>query len=116
MARDGGRDPYDDGGGSGMRYLVMGLIAVIIGLVVAIIILAGSDSGNDQTGSETNPIPTRPVEPDDEDSGGVTPEPEPTPDEGGDGGSDGGSSGGGSSGGVSPQGGSSGSGSGGIGP
>lgn len=116
MARGDGRDPYDDGGGRSMRYLVMGLIAVIIGLVVAIIVLAGSENGNDQTGSQTVPVPTRPEPSEESDSGGVTPEPVPKPDEGGGTTPDDGGSSGGSSGGVSPGGGSSGSGSGGISP
>lgn len=99
-----------------MRYLVLGLLAVIVGLVVAIIILAGSEGGTDQTGT---PVPVRPETPDTpNDSGGVTPEPEPepTPDPAPDGGGSGGN--GGSSGGVTPGGGtgSSGGSSGGISP
>ncbi len=116
MARGDRRDQYDDDGRRHMRYLVVGLIAVIIGLVAAIVILAGSDNGSNQTGSETPAIPTRPADPND-DSGGVTPEPEPEPEpEPDNGGStpDGGGSG--SSGGVSPGGTSGGTGSGGIGP
>ncbi|MGA1213056.1 MAG: hypothetical protein ACO3ZZ_04925, partial [Solirubrobacterales bacterium] len=96
MARGSGRDPYDDDGRRHMRYLVIGLIAVIIGLVVAIIVLAGSDSGSDQTGSQTPDLPAREDQTDEGDSGGVTPEPEPepAPDDGGttpDGGDSGGS-------------------------
>ena len=118
MARGNGRDPYDEDGRRHMRYLVVGLIAVIIGLVVAIIVLAGSDGGSEQTGSETPDLPTRPVDPDGGDSGGVTPDPEPDPepDDGGTTPDGGGSGGSGSSGGVSPGDSSSGTGSGGIGP
>ena len=119
MARGDRRDQYDDDGRRHMRYLVVGLIAVIIGLVAAIVVLAGSDNGSNQTGSETPAIPTRPTDPN-EDSGGVTPEPEPEPepepDDGGTAPDGGGSGGSGSSGGVSPGGTTGGTGSGGIGP
>lgn len=131
MARNDGRDPYDDDGRRRTRFLVLGLIAVIIGLVIAVIVLAGSEEGSDRTGSETVPLPTEQTRPETPDSGGVTPEPESdpdtgggtapeeggtTPDEGGGTVPDGGSADQGASGGVAPGGTPSGSGSGGISP
>ena len=95
--------PHD--GRRHMRYLVGGLIAVIIGLVIAIVVIAGNDGGTQEnTGAPEQTRPILPAEPDPEDSsGGVTPEEEnPSPEPSPDGGESGGSSGGGS-GGVSPE-------------
>ena len=80
-----------------LRYLVIGLLAVIAGLIVAVIIISGSDSsdsesmGTTDTPAVVDPTP-EPVTPTgetgsagdtaatDTDSGGVSPE--PTPDTG----------------------------------
>ena len=112
IMRDDDRDP---GRGNGqyspedkqkhLRYLLIGLLAVIIGLVIAIFVISGGDDG-DTVPAGTTDVPAVtgdtgvvPVAPTGEtgatgettttdetgtttDSGGVTPEPEPVPDTG----------------------------------
>lgn len=95
----GGQGGPDDGRRH-MRYLVGGLIAVIIGLIIAIVVIAGNDGGTEEnTGAPEQTRPIVPAEPDPGDaSGGVTPEEgNTTPEPSGDGGESGGS------GGVSPE-------------
>jgi len=138
MRNDDDRDPRRDDGNQytpedkqkHLRYLLIGLAAVIVGLVIAILVISGgNDSDPVPTGTTDLPAVTGdtgvvPVTPTGEtgptgdtgtttDSGGVTPTPEPvpvpdtgptTPDSGGvtpDGGSSGTDSGS-SSGGISP--------------
>lgn len=62
--------PEEPGGGrphGNMRLLVAGLIAVIVGLVVAILVIASGDGGEDTTSSvptiTTEPTETEPTEP-----------------------------------------------------
>jgi hypothetical protein len=63
-----------DGGHGNMRLLVAGLIAVIVGLVIAIVVIAGGDGDNDtvSTPSEITTLPTT--------TGGTTTEPTTTTD------------------------------------
>jgi hypothetical protein len=61
--------PPDDGGDGrprgNLRLLVAGLIAVIVGLVIAIIVIAGDDGGSDTvpTPTELSTLPTESAPP-----------------------------------------------------
>lgn len=137
IMRNDDRDPHGDDGQytpedkqKHLRYLLIGLVAVIIGLVIAVFVISGGDSEDPvPTGTtdvpavtgDTGAVPVVPTGPTGatgdtgttSDSGGVTPEPVPEPapdpapappDSGGitpDGGS-GSPDPGGSSGGISP--------------
>jgi eukaryotic-like serine/threonine-protein kinase len=53
------RQPDDDGRPHGnMKLLVAGLVAVIAGLVIAIVVIAGNDGGDSTPAATTAPIET----------------------------------------------------------